>query len=197
MDLYYEETSLVKYPEKPLKRYKTFRILFITCFVLGVIWLLYTFNGGVNFVDEYIIEAVTITFLPVTALFWLGAIFWKLANKQYIDYDYCFNSGHMIVSKIYKNSKRVSVIQFNTINVYQIGKVDSETYKRETSMPNVKVIKATFNEEPSEDKGFYYIAFTQDAKKIVLVLDCTEQMILNVYKFSSKLVLERDFKWSI
>ena len=34
-------------------------------------------------------------------------------------------------------------------------------------------------------------------KKIVLILDCTETMIANVYKFSSKLVLERDFKWSI
>lgn len=197
MDLYYEESSLVKYPEKPLKRYKTFRILFITCFVIAIIWLLYTFNGGVNFTDEFIIDAIIVTFVPITVFFWLGAFFWKLSNKQYIDYDYCFNSGTMIVSKIYKSSKRVGIIQFNTLNVFQIGKKDSDTYKTILSQPNVRLITATFNEEPSENKDFYYIAFTVEAKKVVLVLDCTETLIANVYKFSSKLVLERDFKWSI
>ncbi|MBE5757250.1 MAG: hypothetical protein E7342_05580 [Clostridiales bacterium] len=197
MDLYYEETSLVKNPEKPLKRYKTFRILFIASFVLGVIWLLYTFNGGVHFTDETIIEAMIVTFVPITLFFWIGAIFWKIANKQYIDYDYCFSSGTMMVSKIYKSSKRINVIQFSALNIYKIGKVDSDTYKNEINSPGVSIIKATFNEEPSDGKAFYYIAFTRDAKKIVLILDCTETMIANVYKFSSKLVLERDFKWSI
>ena len=111
--------------------------------------------------------------------------------------NYCFSSGEMIVSKIYKNAKRVGLVRFNAMHVFQMGRVDSETYDSIISQPGVEVMKATFNNSPSEGCDFFYIAVTCAAKKKVIILDCTEKMIATVLKFSSKLVMEKGFKWSI
>ena len=193
MELYYEETSFVQEVEGASKKYNLFKILSIVCFVLAGVWIFYTFNGGVQFIDEYIFEAVLITFVPMTACTSLGAFFWYIKNKHYIDYDYCFSSGEMIVSKIYKNSKRVGLIRFNAMHVFQMGRVGSKTFEAITKQPDVEVIKATFNKTPSKDCEFFYIAVTCVAKKKVVILDCTEKMIASVFKFSSKLVMEKEF----
>lgn len=114
--------------------------------------------------------------------------------RLYNCYDYIFVSGDVRVIKVVNTKKRKKVISFDSKDVYQVGRYESETYEKHRSMPNVKVIFAPSNRQEVEEKPKYYIAANVDGVKYLVVLECTEKFLRYVLQFAGKPVLEKDYK---
>ena len=61
-------------------------------------------------------------------------------------------------------------------------------------MPSVVKMIFTSNYTAADNKEFYYIVANINGDKKMYILECTEMFMVNVLKFSNKLVLEEDFK---
>ena len=60
-------------------------------------------------------------------------------------------------------------------------------------MPGVTKLFLTSNTVSDYDKDFYYVVVnTQESKKL-LILECTETLIINILKFASKTILDEYF----
>ena len=60
-------------------------------------------------------------------------------------------------------------------------------------MQGISKLILTSNYTASEGKDFYYIVANVDGDKKLLVLECTEMLIVNILKFSSKTILDEDY----
>ena len=60
-------------------------------------------------------------------------------------------------------------------------------------MPNKKQIYLTSNAEPAEGKEFYYMVVNASGQKYFLILECSELFLVNILKFTGKLIFEDDF----
>ena len=74
----------------------------------------------------------------------------------------------------------------------QIGDVDSTSYDRLRSDPSTKNVICTSNDEASEGKFFMYILANYNGKKL-FVLECREEMLVNIMKIAKRSVLDRDY----
>ena len=190
-DLFYEESSRVQNEKVASVKYNIFKTISIVSYVLLVIWILiifFTLNLNANWVLNLIFYVV-----PLTMFFLSGFLFGRFKNKLYVDYDYTFITGSIRVAKVIKNIKRKFILKFDAKDIEKIGKYDSGTYKKYQSMPGVTKMIFSSNYTSAEDKEFYYIVATVNGDKKLMVFECTELFIVNILKFSNKLVLEEEF----
>lgn len=191
-EIFYEESANLQNPKPAAVKYNTIRILSILSYVALVLWLImvlfYEFGSGALWLQ--------IIFLLIpTAMFFLSGFFLgRLKNKFYVEYDYTFVSGSIRFSKVIKNVKRKFIIKFECSEIEKIGKVGSGTFEKYFAMPGVAKNILTSNGSPADNKDFYYIVVNTDEEKKLFVLECTETFMVNVLKFSNRMVLEEDYK---
>ena len=123
-----------------------------------------------------------------------GIILGILKNRFYVEYDYTFVTGSIRFSKVIKNAKRKFIVKFECSDIEKIGKVGSGTFSKYYKMPGVTAKILTSNPNPAEKKDFYYIVANTNGDKVIYILECTEMFMVQVLKFSNRLVLEEDFK---
>ena len=117
----------------------------------------------------------------------------RIKDKFYVDYDYTFITGSIRFSRVIKNVKRKKVLFFETNNIEKIGRYGSNTFSRYDAMPDKKKIYLTSNSEPAEGKAFYYMVVNVNGQKYLLILECSDVFLVNILKFTGKLVFEDDF----
>ena len=136
---------------------------------------------------------IILLLFPAIILLMLGLSFGLLKNKFCVEYDYSFISGTIRVSRVIANLKRKNIYDFEFRKIEKIGYYDSETYNKYQKSPGVKCVYLTANKTPMENKDFYYIVANVDGDKKLLVLECTETLIVNVLKFSNKTILDEEY----
>jgi hypothetical protein len=119
-------------------------------------------------------------------------ILFKFKARLNVSYDYCFVSGELRISKVVNINKRKLVTRFDCAEIIQIGDIDNSAYNRLKSDPNTKEVLCTSNMEASEGKFFMYILINDNGKKLY-VLECREQLLINILKFANRSVLESDY----
>ena len=186
MDVLYEESSTAKDASKGAKKYTVLNILSF-CFLFLAI-------AATLFFVLFIPSVGDMIFFGTSALSLFGCWFvlfrWK--NSTNVSYDYSFVSGELRISKVVNINKRKLLTRFETDSIIQIGDVDSTSYERFRADPNVKKVICTSNDEASEGKFFMYILVEQEGRKLY-VLECREELLLNIMRFAKRTTLDRDY----
>ncbi|MBQ7164207.1 MAG: hypothetical protein IJR61_02615 [Clostridia bacterium] len=127
-------------------------------------------------------------------VWWVGFIvlleFFK--TKLYNCYDFIFISGDVRIIKVVNTRKRKKMIIFDSKDVFQIGRYDSETYRKIKNTPGIKTIFAPTNKSVVEAQKFY-IATVLDGVKYLVVLECTEKFLRYILQYCGKPVLEKEY----
>ena len=182
--------------EKCEKKYQTFNIISIACYVLLVIYAFITWRTlPVAYFEgpalSVIITVLLYLALPIASFVVAGIIFGKFKNKQYVEYDYMFITGTIKVARVIRNNKRKFLFKFDVKNIINIGKYNSETYKNITKSKLVTPEFLTTNSKPAEEKAFYYMYVNCYGVRRLFIFECTKTFIINTIRFCNKTAVEK------
>ena len=69
----------------------------------------------------------------------------------------------------------------------------SATFNMYLKMPGIKKKPLTLNVYPSNE-DFFYMVVNTDKEKDLFILDCKEEFIATVLRYSNRGILEKDYK---
>lgn len=190
-ELFYEETAAITDAGSAKTKYYVVKTLSVVSYIIAVAWLL--INVLIFPLEGNVLLNILFATVPFVLFLASGILLGRIKDKFYVDYDYTFVTGSIRFSRVIKNVKRKSVLVFDTHNIEKIGRCGSNAFSRYAAMPDKKQIYLTSNTEPAEGKDFYYMVVNVNAQKYFLILECSELFLVNILKFTGKLVFEDDF----
>ena len=199
MEVLYEESALNQKSKKLSKVYAAVNVIFWIAVVIAI-WLFVTTVMSIPFKDaetseeEYQIAWINVigqfVFIVLVVLFALFANFVK--SRINISYDYAFVSGELRISRVVNINKRKFLCDINPEEILQIGDVEGSDFERLSSDPQTKTVVCTPNETAGEGKFFLYVLAVENGKKLY-VLECREELLLNMMQFLRRDILDRDY----
>lgn len=195
MDAFYEESAINRNAKKESRKYKIFHIVSYVFLVLAVILLVMAiFNMPIGGGEDAAAMWFVFGFMLFQGLFFLAGwfCFYKLKSRYNVNFDYCFVSGELRISKVININRRKLVARIDCADMIQVGDVDNPSYERFRSDPTVKSVICTPNEETTDEKFFMYVLANYNGKKLY-VLECREALLMNIMKFAKRTVLESDY----
>ena len=137
-------------------------VVMIFCAIIGaamVYSLPYAFSLG----------TVIATLIPLAIAVYL----WMIHDRFRTEYEYTFTNGSLDFAMVFNNKKRKSLGSLNVAKVDAFGKVSSGSFRRHTSGNNIKHLRWFLN----RDSELYYIAFSKEGAKSVIVFEPSEEMV--------------------
>lgn len=193
-EIFYEESSHIQNEKKAKTIFIVFTVLAAISFIMMIFWF---FMIGFVKVEDLkkgnIVVNIIYLFVPSLMFLGLGILSMIFRSKFYVDYDYTFVTGNVRFSKIIRNVKRKNICSFNVEAIEKVGKVDSETFNMYLKMPGIKKKPLTLNVYPSNE-DFFYMVVNTDKGKDLFILDCKEEFIATVLRYSNRGILEKDYK---
>ena len=193
-EIFYEESSHIQNEKKAKTIFIIFTVLAAISFIMMIFWI---FMIGFVKVEDLkkgnIVVNIIYLFVPSFMFLGLGILSMNFRSKFYVDYDYTFVTGNVRFSKIIRNVKRKNICSFNVEAIEKVGKVDSETFNMYLKMPGIKKKPLTLNVYPSNE-DFFYMVVNTDKGKDLFILDCKEEFIATVLRYSNRGILEKDYK---
>lgn len=196
MDAFYEESAVDRNAARSKRLYQTFHIASRIFFALAFLLLLFSF---LNFPWEAPTVEVQALQMFFGVIGFLGLVclltcflFAKIKTRFNVSYDYCFVAGELRISKVYNVNRRKPVARIDCNDMIQVGDVDNPSYDRFKADPTVKEVICTPNVEPADGKFFMYVLANYNGKKL-FVLECRENLLMNIMKFAKRGVLESDY----
>ncbi len=193
-EIFYEESSHIQNEKKAKTIFIVFTVLAAISFIMMIFWF---FMIGFVKVEDLkkgnIVVNIIYLFVPSLMFLGLGILSMNFRSKFYVDYDYTFVTGNVRFSKIIRNVKRKNICSFNVEAIEKVGKVDSETFNMYLKMPGIKKKPLTLNVYPSNE-DFFYMVVNTDKEKDLFILDCKEEFIATVLRYSNRGILEKDYK---
>ncbi|MBQ8319535.1 MAG: hypothetical protein IJX81_01525 [Clostridia bacterium] len=203
MDTFYEESAVNQNARKGERNYKIvnfFYYLFLILSVLTGVGVVFNIPlplgaGASQEQVEYaalqrtwffMILFLFITFLGFTIILNL------LRRRINVSYDYVFVSGELRIAKVFNVNKRKLVTRLTQEEILQVGDVDSSAYDRLRADPQTKEVICTSNSVAAEGKFFLYVLAVESVKKLY-VLECREELLLNMMQYLRRDILDRDY----
>ena len=190
-EIFYEETATIQNAGPAKTKYYVIKTFSIISYVIAITWLV--INIMIFPTEGNILLNILFVAIPFVLFLASGILLGRIKDKFYVDYDYTFVTGSIRFSRVIKNVKRKNVLVFDTHNIEKIGRYGSNAFARYAAMPNKKQIYLTSNSEPAEGKAFYYMVVNSNGQKYFLILECSELFLINILKFTGKLIFEDDF----
>lgn len=88
------------------------------------------------------------------------------------EYEYTFTNGIMDFAKVFNNKKRKALGTMNIRNVEACGYVDSGSFRRYLSMPQIKRTNWFLN----RDAKLFYFYYVKNSEKNLLIFEPSEEM---------------------
>ena len=199
MDVFYEESAVAHDAKKGARRYAIVNVVSIICLILAILILMIFLMafpfGGVDSSDETLMAyRAAIGFVGVQGLMFLAVwfILFKWKGRLNVSYDYVFVSGELRISKVVNINKRKLITRIDCAEMIQVGDIENSSYERFRADPTTKEVVCTSNTEPAQGKFFMYILINDNGKKLY-ILECKEQLLVNIMKFAKRTVLESDY----
>lgn len=196
MDAFYEESALDRNGERGKRIYQILHIVSMIFLWVGVAL---SFVFLLNFrwqptTDEERALQFFFGFIGVLSLLsWLTWFFFsKLKTRFNLSYDYCFVTGELRISKVFNGNRRKLVARIDCDDIIQVGDTDNPSYERFKADPAVREVVCTPNFEPADGKFFMYLLANYDGKRLFL-LECRENLLINIMKFAKRSVLDSDY----
>ena len=203
MDVLYEESAVSANAPKVEKRYKVINIIskffgalaviFAVIFLFNLLTFLFSFKA-MKAEDRGSAIALLIFLLFMLFLFsgpWLACFLLK--RRINLSYDYTFVSGELRIAKVFNINKRKFLCRIQPEEILQLGDVENESYDRLRSDPSTKQVLFTPNAEPAEGKFFLYILVGESGVKKLYILECREELLVNILRFVKRGILESDY----
>lgn len=203
MDVLYEESAVNANAAKGEKRYKILNLftwffgvlalIFAILFVIGLVSFLMAMSAMKAEDRATAIGSLIFYFMMVT-LFggpWLACFLMK--RKLNVSFDYTFVSGELRISKVFNVNRRKFLYRIDAESIQKMGDADTPSFDRVISDPSVKKIVCTPNAEPSGGKFFLYIVTSESGGRRVYILECREELLINILKFVKRGILESDY----
>ena len=188
MDVFYEESAVAHNSNKKTKKYNILTGVSLVFLALGILWIMLGFYTiRIDQPGDWISWGFVCVWL-FSAWFLLRQ--WKMRIN--VSYDYAFVSGELRISKVININKRKLIARFDCEDMIQFGDVDNPSFERFKSEPTTKTVLCTSNEVPADGKFFMYILAEYNGKKL-FVLECREEMLMNILKFARRNKLESDY----
>lgn len=195
MDAFYEESAINQNAVKESRKYKIFHILSYVFLFLGIILLIMAiFNMPIGGGEDAGAFWTMFGFMLIQGLMFMGMwfAFYKIKSRYNVNFDYCFVTGELRISKVVNVNKRRLVARIDCEDMIQVGDVDNPSFDRFRADPTVKTVFCTPNVEASEGKFFMYVLANYNGRKLY-VLECRENLLMNIMKFAKRSVLESDY----
>ncbi len=197
MDIIYEESAASKNQKKGQKLYIIVNVIYKIALVVAIIFLLMTIMNipaGVNSEGDAMAASLAVFFGFITVFFTSIAVSTYLIRRRInISYDYIFVSGELRIAKVFNVNKRKLVARIEPEDFIQIGDIDNSSYARFKADPTVKEVIVTPNVEAAEGKFFMYALVTTPTGKKMYLLECREDLLINIMKFVKRGTLESDY----
>lgn len=203
MDVLYEESAVNANAAKGEKRYKILNLftwffgvlalIFAILFVIGLVSFLMAMSALKAEDRATAIGSLIFYFMMIT-LFggpWLACFLMK--RKLNVSFDYTFVSGELRISKVFNVNRRKFLYRIDAESIQKMGDADTPSFDRVISDPSVKKIVCTPNAEPSGGKFFLYIVTSESGGRRVYILECREELLINILKFVKRGILESDY----
>ena len=203
MDVLYEESAVNVNAPKVEKRYKVINIIskffgalaviFAVIFLFNLLTFLFSFKA-MKAEDRGSAIALLIFLLFMLFLFvgpWLACFLLK--RRINLSYDYTFVSRELRISRVYNVNRRKFLYRIEAESILKLGDADAPSFERVCADPSVKQIVCTPNAEPAKGKFFLYIQTSEPVGKRVYVLECREELLVNILKFVKRGILESDY----
>ena len=213
MDVLYEESAVNQKSKKAEKKYKILNVISWIVFALGIFCALIFFTLCLPYfltsMDSAPPEDVSVEdwqgqiaggrgmgiFIIMQFVFFalVWVMLYMLKKRVNISYDYTFVSGELRIAKVFNINRRKLVVRIDAAEILQLGDVDNESYDRLRADPGIKQEVVTPNEEPSEGKFFMYVLIGGSNGRKMYVLECREELLVNILKFAKRGTLESDY----
>ena len=210
MDFLYEESAVNARAAKEGKKYKVVNIISWIALVLGVIFLMIFIPNIIasfskaepteDFTAEQIQEAIMsargmAVFCGMQVIFFglMWFLLFTLKKRINVSFDYTFVSGELRIAKVFNINRRKFLYKIQPDEILQLGDVENDSYDRLKTDPSTKEILVTPNREPAEGKFFMYILTAGNAGKRLYILECREELLINILKFVKRGTLESDY----
>lgn len=186
MEVFYEESAANHKADKSKRKYLILSV-FAGIFLVCACFMLFFFVMSIPDIGYMLFFAP-----PALMFFGFWFVFYKWKSTVNVSYDYCFVSGELRIARVHNVKKRKAVARFDCADIIQFGDMDSPSYDRLKSDPTTKSVICTSNYEAAEGKFFMYILAQYNGKKL-FVLECTENLLMNILKFVKRSALDRDY----
>ena len=168
-------------------------LIFAILFVIGLVSFLMAMSA-IKAEDRAAAIGSLIFYFMMITLFggpWLACFLMK--RKINVSFDYTFVSGELRISKVFNVNRRKFLYRIDAESIQKMGDADSPSFDRVISDPSVKKIVCTPNAEPSGGKFFLYIVTSESGGRRVYILECREELLINILKFVKRGILESDY----
>ncbi len=196
MEAFYEESALNQKEASDKRIYQILHIVSMVFLFVGIVLFvafLFNFPWIAPTVEDQALQIIFGVIGILSVFSFLTCFFFSKLKKRFnVSYDYCFVSGELRISKVFNITHRRLVARIDCEDMVQIGDVDNASYARFKADSTIKEIVCTPNEEPAEGKFFMYVLASYNGKTL-FVLECRENLLLNIMKFAKRSVLESDY----
>ena len=133
-------------------------------------------------------------FVVLSVLSLICAIITVIIKRKLMNfYDYTFVSGEVRIVKVISGKTRRLKHKFESKDVYQVGKVGSETFNKLKATPGIKVSVVTPNGLNAE-KQLYYVAVKTLSENTLIILECEEKLLSHIVSYRGSSIIEKDYK---
>ena len=203
MDVLYEECAVNQNSARGEKLYKILNIAYYVCLIVAIMAGLSAIMnvpigapGGSEQDQQNYLTAQSLFFVSMFFFFpsLTGSIGLYLLKKRInINFDYTFVSGELRIVKVFNVNKRKLVTKIQAENILQLGDLESESFTRLASDPMNKQIICTQNDTPRKGKFFLYIHVSEPIGKRLYILECREELLVNILHFVKRGTLASDY----
>lgn len=113
------------------------------------------------------------TLVSTVLLIGMAVYLFFYRDKLRTEYEYTFTNGTLDFAMVFNNRKRKSLGSLNVAKVDAFGKVESGSFHRHSSTPNIKHLRWFLNREAD----LYYFVFSKNGQKSLLVFEPSEEMV--------------------
>lgn len=204
MDVLYEECAVNQKAVRDEKFYKIMNVGFYLFVFVAIVALFSALNSlsygsGEGLKEEYLqgyqdVQTMGALSFLACIFFGSGAVMLFIMKKRInINYDYIFVSGELRIVKVFNVNRRKLVARIQPEDILQLGDIENESYTRLRANTMNKEIVCTPNVEPSNGKFFMYLYANDPIGKKLYVLECREELLVNILKFVKRGTLEHDY----
>jgi len=204
LDVFYEECAVNQKGSRGEKVYKILNIAFWVCTLISIFAVItILMNITIGNPGELTGDALlayqysqSMLFLGVFGVSTFGSVavaLFFLKRRININYDYVFVSGELRIVKVFNVNRRKLVTRLQQDSILQLGDVENESYTRLLADPTNKLVVCTANSEPATGKFFMYVHASEPIGKRLYVLECREELLVNILHFVKRGTLEPDY----
>ncbi len=141
-----------------------FSVYMALCIICGICSLAVLISGGIVFLP---LTALAI----VTAL--LSALFYTMAQRVKVEYDYTFTNGTLDIAKILNEKNRKKIVSIDVSSLLEMRPITDDGFQKYFEDKKIKKANLFIN----RGEHLYYMVFVKDEAKVVVVFEPDEKLL--------------------